>query len=300
MAAETIEISDALAEVGIVPAIGAGLANYDIRTELGKTPVFRRCADVNSAGPFDLAMNLLAPWSNRISGGGFTHRGIFYALEPNLPEEPYPIHGNAFSSAWVLERRQPASATLSFLSHGPGPFRYFASVTYALEEGQLDVSLTIENHASCPLPYGVGLHPWLPRSAGTLLQAQASRIVLEDRRHLPAGERTLDGGGEWSFNVPRPLPPHWINNAFLEWGGHASIDWTDRQLSLEVTADAPLTTFIVYSPGADADYFCFEPVSHPVDAHNVGGPIEKMGLVELAPGSSIKARCRFSPQRRRW
>jgi aldose 1-epimerase len=298
MAFETIEISDSQAEVRIAPSIGAGLVSYDMRTESGTIPIFRGCDDVQNAGPFDLAMNLLAPWSNRISGGGFTYRGRFYALEPNLPGEPCPIHGNAFSSSWIVERRQPASATLSFFSDGPGPFHYFASVAYVLEKGQLDISLTVENHASYTLPYGVGLHPWLPRSAGALLQAQAERVVLEDGRHLPAGERALDADNEWNFNGSRPLPSRWINNAFLDWDGYARIDWTDRELSLEITADAPLRTFIVYSPGASADFFCFEPISHPVDAHNLEGPIEKRGLVELAPGESIKAHCRFAPQRR--
>lgn len=297
MALQTIEISDALAEVRIVPAIGAGLVSYEIRTRSGMIPVFRGCSDVRNAGPFDLAMNLLAPWSNRISGGGFTHRGCFYTLEPNLPGEPFPIHGNAFSSFWTLERHNPANATFSFLSSGPGPFRYFARVTYALEEGQLDVSLSVENRALRPLPYGVGLHPWLPRSAGTSIQAQASRIVLEDRRHLPAGERRLDDGEEWSFSGPRPLPPGWINNAFLDWDGHARIDWLDRDLSLDVSADTPLRTFIIYSLGATADHFCFEPVSHPVDAHNLPGPIEERGLMELAHGESIRGHCRFAPQR---
>ena len=95
------------------------------------------------------------------------------------------------------------------------------------------------------------------------------------------------------------MPPGWINNAFLEWDGRARIDWTDRDLSLDVTADAPLRTFIVYSPGASADYFCFEPVSHPVDAHNLGEPIEKTGLVELAPGETIDTHCRFAPRGRK-
>jgi aldose 1-epimerase len=296
MAPEIIEISDAVAKARIVSAIGAGLVSYDLKTETGVLPIFRKRDDLTNIQPFDLAMNLLVPWSNRISGGGFSHHGRFYALEPNVPGEPYPIHGNAFLSSWIVEAHEPARAELSLFSDGPGPYRYNARVTYALGDGRLAVTLVVENLGSIALPYGIGLHPWFPRSAGVLLRARSSRVVLEDNRHLPAGERILGADDEWNFQNGRALPRGWINNAFLDWDGRAKIDWTDRGLSVDIDADAPLKTFIVYSPSADADHFCFEPVSHTVDEHNAEQSVEKRGLVELSPGDDIRARCRFAPQ----
>jgi aldose 1-epimerase len=298
MAPEIIEISDAFAKIRIVPAIGAGLVSYDLKTETGDLPVFRRLDNLTNIQPFDLAMNLLVPWSNRISGGGFSHGGRFYALEPNVPGEPCPIHGNAFLSPWTVEAHEPARAALSLLSDRPGPFRYLATVTYALEDGRLDVSLIVENLASIGLPYGVGLHPWFPRSAGVLLRARGPRVVIEDDRHLPAGERILDKDDEWNFDKGRALPRRWINNAFLDWDGRARIDWTDRGLSVDIDAADPLKTYIVYSPGADADHFCFEPVSHAVDAHNVKPVAGQNGLVELLAGDHMTVRCRFAPRLR--
>jgi len=76
-----------------------------------------------SRASFDLASILLVPWSNRISGGGFTFAGKSHPLQPNLPQEPYPIHGNGFSSAWSVEDATATSAELSLMSEGPGPFR---------------------------------------------------------------------------------------------------------------------------------------------------------------------------------
>jgi aldose 1-epimerase len=299
MAPDIIEISDAGAKVRVVPALGAGLVSYDLKTEAGFLPIFRRLDDLKNMRPFDLAMNLLVPWSNRISGGGFNHRGRFYPLEANVPGEPYPIHGNAFTSPWKVELHQPAKAELSLFSEGPGPFRYRASVTYALEDGRLDVSLSVENLASSELPYGIGLHPWFSRSGCVLLRARSPRVVLEDDRHLPAGERILDTEDEWNFEKGRALPRRWINNAFLDWDGRATIDWADRGISVDIDAAAPLKTFIVYSPGADADHFCFEPVSHTVDAHNIDLSAKENGLIELSTGDHLAIRCRFSPRVRR-
>ena len=131
MTPRVITIADGVAEAQIVPGLGAGLASYDLLAAAERTALFRPCRDLSRAGPFDLANNLLVPWSNRISGGGFHFGGAFHRLDPNLPEEPYPIHGNGFSSRWSIERSASDSAELSLRSEGPGPFRYEAHAAYA-------------------------------------------------------------------------------------------------------------------------------------------------------------------------
>ena len=100
---------------------------------------------------------------------------------------------------------------------------------------------------------------------------------------------------DWDFSALRELPDGWINNAFLGWDGGAEILWLDRSLALEVAADLPLG-YIVYSPSADSDFFCFEPVTHPVDAHNAPSDPEANGVVVLQPEASLTATCRFKPR----
>jgi aldose 1-epimerase len=112
---------------------------------------------------------------------------------------------------------------------------------------------------------------------------------------LPSGEIDVRSRTDWNFEVPRQLPRGWINNAFLRWDGHANILWPDRGLALHVSASPSLTTYIVYSPDRDSDFFCFEPVTHPVDAHNLKGGVEANGLIALRPGEEISVSCRFAP-----
>ena len=45
--------------------------------------------------------------------------------------------------------------------------------------------------------------------------------------------------------------------------------WPEHGLQLSVSATPELGTCIVYSPSADAPFFCLEPVSHPVDAFHL-------------------------------
>ena len=296
-APEFLTITDGVAEASVVPQIGAGLAWYDLVSGGRREPLFRPFRDLAKAQPFDLANNLLVPWSNRISGGGFAFAGEFHALAPNILGEPVPNHGNGFSSAWTIERALPESATLSLNSVGPGPFRYAAGVTYALAGGALTMRLWVTNVGGKPLPFGLGLHPWLVRTPQTLLQAKAERVVIENSVHLPAGELPVRARKDWNFEFPRRLPGAWINNAFLGWDGQAKVTWPDRQLSLAISADPLLSTYIVYSPSSDANFFCFEPVMHPVDAHNLPGGAQANGLVILEPHAVLSVSCRYAPKR---
>jgi aldose 1-epimerase len=251
---------------------------------------------LSHAQPFDLASNLLVPWSNRISGDGFHFAGRFHRLDPNLPGEPYPIHGNGLLSTWSVEKVATPSAELSLTSNGPGPFRYKARASYALTGGTLTMRLHVRNIGLIPLPFGLGFHPWIVRSPQTQLKAKAARIVFEGSDHLPAGDSPLGARPEWDFTTPRALPRSWINNAFLGWNGRADILWPDRKLALEIAADPRLSVYIVYSPSADADFFCFEPVMHAVDAHNQDGDPEANGLKILAPGEVVAVSCSFRPR----
>jgi aldose 1-epimerase len=295
--ANLLVINDGVAEVAIVPDLGAGLAAYDLVGASGRAPLFRPCSDPSRAGPFDLAFNLLVPWSNRISGGGFHFNGRFRPLAPNVSGEPFPIHGNGFSSHWGTGRTTADSAELSLRSDGPGSFRYEAHASYSLTAGALTVQLSVRNVGPEPLPFGLGFHPWIVRGARTQLRARAERVVLERSDHLPAGESWVAARPEWDFAGPRGLPSAWINNAFLGWDGRAQVLWPERRLKLDIEAGRPLSTYILYSPSAEADFFCFEPVTHPVDAHNLSGGPEANGLSVLPPQESLSAACWFRPGR---
>ena len=153
-----------------------------------------------------------------------------------------------------------------------------------VEDQSDDEFLSLVNLADEPLPFGLGFHPWIVRTAQTLLRAKSEWIALETSNHLPSGTERVSSRPEWDFGSPRELPSGWINNAFLGWDGRADVIWLDRKLALAIAADAPLTVCIVYSPSDKADFFCFEPVTHPVDAHNAPGGLEANGLAILAPG----------------
>jgi aldose 1-epimerase len=277
----------------IIPSLGGGVTRFDFLRGGERIEVFRAWPERGTDDPNELGLYVLVPWSNRISGPGFNFGGVFHELLPNAKGEPYPIHGDGWLFPWNVTSTEDQKISLERESGGPGPYRYRAALEYALDAEGLTVKLSATNLAAISLPFGLGFHPWFPRTPQTKLMAKAATVWLEDSRHLPAERVEIARLPEWDFSSFRPLPGGWINSSFVDWDGRATVRWEDRGLALEVETGPPLSTFLLYSPSAAASFFCFEPVSHVVDAHNLAPGPEAHGLVVLAPGKTLKAQCRF-------
>ncbi|MEP2758650.1 MAG: aldose 1-epimerase [Hyphomicrobiales bacterium] len=273
------------ANLVLAPELGGAIARLDV----GGVPVLRPW-DGLSGNPFSLACNPLVPFSNRMSQGGFEWRGVQHDVAPNLDGEALPIHGDGFQRAWSA-RSADQIAILDLPDGSIGPWRYKAQQTFELTDDNVCISLTVTNTSDVPLPFGLGFHPWFPRSAKTELKFGADTVWTENNQYLPKEELPLDLFPGWSFASSRKLPDTWINNAYTSWKGRAEINQGDGAKSCKVSASKPLDTAIVYSPSCDADHFCFEPVSHPVDAFHLR---RHPGLQELSPGESMTSAIEIS------
>lgn len=289
-----ISLSDGRAEIDILPEQGAAISRYEFVSHGSRHRLFEPTPFGQTKQPLEVGAILLVPWSNRISDGGFTYDGRFIALDPNVEGEPLPIHGNAFQLAWTLVALDAATARLQLHSIGPGEFRYFATLAYTLLEGALCLDLSVTNRGELALPFGLGVHPWFPRTPDMTLRFDARDVWLEDERFLPAGRVELTNADEWSFSTARALPDAWINNAFGGWHGEAEVIWPKSKIAMRIRASHDLGYCIVFSPWGSAPFFCFEPVSHPVDAHNETNRAFS-NLRRLEPGETMKAWCRFEP-----
>lgn len=286
MAFEPITVENSGALLQLVPALGGGIARLDVRTATGDwLPVLRPWHGRAEDGPFELGCNVLVPFSNRISGGGFEYEGAFHPLPANLAGEPFPIHGDGFQRHWHLRARTDETVELE-CDGATGPVRYRAWQVFTLGIDKLVVELKVQNLSEQKLPFGVGFHPWFPRTPDTRLQFHSTEVWLEDKDHLSAGRQEIGGIPEWDFGNSRALPDSWINNAFGGWTGDALVMQGEGAVSVRISASDNLGYALVFSPGSKADFFCFEPVSHPVDAHNLAG---RPGLRGLARHETLTA-----------
>ncbi|MEZ2417937.1 aldose 1-epimerase [Luteibacter sp. RCC_6_2] len=276
--------------VCLLPSAGGAIARFDWlgqgRREL---PLMRPCDGSPEVSPGRYEPNRLAcypllPWSNRIAHGGFFHGGRRIALALNRKDDPYPIHGSGWQRAWSVREHEADVAVLVVDEIAPEAHSYRASLEYRLERDTLRVALRVTNTGSFALPFGLGLHPFFPLHGGVRLRAAATSVWLNDG-YDPLPVRRAPVPTEWDFSSDRELPSGGLNHAFVGWRGQATIEWPALALRLHVEADTD--GYILYVPEGE-DFFCMEPVDHPINAvHLPGGPIAN-GMTDLAPGETLE------------
>lgn len=276
-------------QLGLLPTLGGGVAAWRLEREPAALDLWRPW-DGHNPDLYSLASFAMLPWSNRISGGGFEHAGQFHPMAPNRVGEPYPIHGDGWLQPWALSQPAPDTLVMRLESHRfqGNPYDYHATQSFRLLEGGLDQSVSVTHLGAAPLPYGLGLHPWFPRSASTRLQAAVQGVWLCGADPLPTAH-TESFPASWDLNPGLDVNGTLIDNAFTGWSGLGRIDWPEHQLRLDMRVPA------IHERGLDDGYcllyrppagpaFCFEPVTHPIDAfHQPGQP----GLRVLHTGESL-------------
>ncbi|MEM6382635.1 MAG: aldose 1-epimerase [Pseudomonadota bacterium] len=273
-----IELEAGDARCVVVPELGAAIASLTV----GDRPVLRSTDAKPADEAFELACNLMVPFSNRINGG-FTVDGTFYRLDPNRTDQPYAIHGDGFQKAWAVERQSGTEASLT-LEGAYGPLIYSARVDYQLTAGALTSVLTLTSRADDMLPFGGGFHPWFPRSDHTRLKAKLTGFWPAGADKLPTSAVEQPVPIDFDFSEPTRLPTGALDNGFSGWDGSAHIDQGEDAVSVSITSST-LDHAIIYAPSPEAGFFCFEPVSHPINAHNLPG---MPGLKLLAPGERLR------------
>lgn len=285
--------------LGLVPTLGGSVAAWQIDDpqEADARIDLWRPWDGVTPDLYQLASFAMVPWSNRISGGGFEHAGQFHPMRPNRVGEPYPIHGDGWLQPWQLSQPAPDTLQMQLRSErfDGNPYEYECVQTFRLVDGGLDQSVQVRHLGAQPLPYGLGLHPWFPRTPGTRITAPVQGVWLCGDDPLPT-QHTQQFPPGWDLNSGAPANGGLIDNAYTGWGGTAQIDWPERGLRL--TAQMP---DFAQDGGTDQHYcliyrppqgpaFCFEPITQPIDAfHQPGQP----GLRTLAQGESMALRVQW-------
>jgi aldose 1-epimerase len=147
----------------------------------------------------------------------------------------------------------------------------------------------VTNTGPSTMPFGLGLHPFFLRYGEILLHAPASQVWVNDGQ-TPLPVARVDVPEAWDFNQPRMLPDDGVNHGFQPWMGDAVISWPALGLHLHVETD--VDTFVLYTP-ADDEFFCFEPVDHPINAVHLPGGAAANGMTYLVPGASLTRRFVF-------
>ena len=277
-------------ELQVTPAVGGSVARFDWLGRGGRQPLLRgnddNFSDVTDAGCFPLV-----PFANRIRGGSFRCGGRDIVLAPNLAGDASPLHGQGWRAAWAVEQVSSDEIGL-FYRHESGewPWTYEARQRMALTPDGLSVKLSCRNLSTLPMPCGLGLHPYYPCTAETLLDTGVTSAWSVDEAVLPVAN--VPATGRYSLQN-RLICGLRLDNGFDGWRSPARIAWPGRAVALELaSSDAP--RFQVYSPG-EGGFFVAEPVQNANCALNAPqAEWHSLGIELLAAGESRRLLARFS------
>lgn len=208
----------------------------------------------------------MAPWAGRIRHGRFVFAGREHRLPLGLP--PHAIHGVVFDRPWRVDD----ATTISIDLDERWPFRGRVTQRFALDEGRLAVSMTLD--AAEPMPAVLGWHPWFRRRLASgepevRLTFDGAEMLVRDAEGMPSGERVAPTPGPWddAFTGLRAAP-------VLEWPG---------RLRLELSSSC--AWWVVYTMPEHA--VCVEPQSGPPDAVNLASRGGGLGPDVVEPGAPL-------------
>jgi aldose 1-epimerase len=182
------------------------------------------------------------------------------ALKTTMGEPGDPaLHGDGWLAPWRIIAQSAARIEIAFSAAGDGPsafpHAYEARETFTLDDDGLCVSLSVRNLEPQPAPFGVGLHPYFPRTEDTGVAFAAKRLW---RPPHCGGAGAFDGLPDAiGAGAAAPLPAATRDDSYDGFAGAAKISSAKGAISLR--AETPYLH--LYAP-AGADFFCLEPVSH--------------------------------------
>ncbi len=235
----------------------------------------------------------LIPYANRISGGRFSVGGESFQLARNFGEEAGSIHGNAWMRVWRVVEAGADRARLE-LSHRPPddpvsewPFAYDATQDFTVFAERVEVRLSVRNRDTRAFPAGLGLHPYVARTAGARLRFTADAVWRTGADGLPVERVAVPE--PMDFARGREIGGQEIDSCFTGWGGRARLERPEDGVAVVIEAERPLDHFQVYTP-VGKDFCGLEPVSNMPDGINRMEDVADQGMVMLGAGEELLAK----------
>ena len=300
-----IEMASGSAQVRIAPELGGAITAFTVRD----TPILRPTPDavLVARDVRHTACYPLIPYSNRIRDARLRFAGRDYALIRNFGKSPHAIHGVGWQRPWTVDEAS-AQHVLLRLRHDAGgdaagawPWPFHATHAFHLTEAAhadgtmstvLVVTLTLANIGVESFPFGLGWHPFFPKTPATRLAFRADFVWRNDATQMP--QERIRIPDEWRFDPPRALDAITLDNVFTGWRGAARVSDSAREIATTLSADRACAFVVVYTPPG-SDFVAVEPVTHETDAFNrAAAGASGTGMRVLPPGAAFSCTMRIA------
>jgi aldose 1-epimerase len=236
----------------------------------------------------------LLPFANRAFGGVIDDGARRFTVPLNDPATGSAIHGFGWMAAWAVETRAADHCVLIHQREGADdPYRYAASLRIALDADHVHVGLSVQNLADATLPFGLGLHPWLPAAPDTVIRFAAEGCLALGPGYRATGVSPWPDGGLYAKGLMRPTDAETAVSV-VGWRGPALFETPSLGLAITIAASETLRHPVLWSPPG-ADFVCFEPQSHGIGAPSEAAARAVTPLQALQPGEALEGWMTLTP-----
>lgn len=262
---EQLELSNDGTRVVIAPQRGAIVTSFRVRERellyLDQATFNDRSKNVRGGIP------LLFPAAGKL-------------LEDRWQHGTMKQHGFARNMAWTVAAQSESQVTLLLGANDETlssyPWKFTASLTYAIEPATLVLSFEVVNEDSTPMPFAFGLHPYF-----VVRDKAHAKIPTKATRAYDNVAKTIVPFGGFDFTSAE-VDLHLVDHGSTS----ATLDLGDATIAMECSSE--FKRWVVWTlPGKE--FICLEPWSAPGNALNTGED-----LIEVPPGGRHTMTVRFS------
>jgi aldose 1-epimerase len=303
---ERVDLHDSTTDtvVSVVPTVGNIAVSMKVKGREILWWPYSSVADFK-AKPQMSGVPFLSPWANRLDEQAFYANGKRYPFDMTLGNVrgEIPIHGFVTTTdKWrVVEAKATNSAAwvtsrLEFFREPTWmkqwPFAHAIDMTYRLQDGVLEVSLSIVNMSAEPMPVVVGFHPYFqltesPRDEWTIAVGARTHWKLASTK-VPTGETEAI---ERVFPNPlaASLRDYDLDDVFGDLNrdgkGRATLSVSGKSQQVTVQFGPNYRSAVVWAPKG-RPFICFEPMVGITDAANLAQRGLYRELQTVAPGAT--------------
>jgi len=282
----TIRLTDAARDVVVSLAPSRGNVTFDMRVK-GQPVLYSPVASIDDPRAVRFGIPFLAPWANRLDETAFWANGRRYAFDMDLGNVrgAIPIHGFLAEAEWeVIEARADTGAAwvtsrLDFFKSPlwmkQFPFAHTIEMTHRLRDGVLEVQTRIRNLSVEPMPVSIGFHPYFqltdaPRDEWTISVGARTHWGLAENK-VPTGE-TQPIERFFPDAQAVALKDYRLDDVFSDLvrdgQGRAVMSVKGRSQRLDVVVGPNYRAIVIYAPGSERGFVCFEPMAGITNAMN--------------------------------
>lgn len=133
------------------------------------------------------AGTLLAPWPNRLEDGRWKLGNREFVAPINDIDGNNSNHGLVFAAEFDTVDHTDSVLQLKtgLFNESAFPFQMMVSITFALQNDGLQITVEVKNKSEIEAPVAFGLHPYFVTEADSELQLNARTFIHKNKRNLP-------------------------------------------------------------------------------------------------------------------